>query len=278
MGEPSGSSGTGSGSTANVYTPKQQGWADQALVADIASFPSASDSPAAAYYPTAAAVTNDFLSPYGTDALSAKGDVEYARGYFKDTAFPMETGAASDLFSAGKTTLDTAYDPQNKLYDTSRTNALDYANVTGSMSGTAGTPYGSSVASNTLSNFDLNWQDKQLKRQENALSAVGTSDTAAGKLEDTALKNYDKFGTSTYDEDVKQADNWMTGANDTIKIGNNQYSLTETQIGDLLDYLGIGQSASKTSGSLGATGLNELSTTTSGIGSLASTGASLASS
>jgi hypothetical protein len=377
---PAGSSGTGTGSTANVYTPMGQPAADQQFQDILGSFPtSPSATPAGKYYDYSGKWLASMIdSPYaaqGTDTAQA------AYNYEANTAFPQstaestaldQTGAwalpsaktalyygtdpqyqknvdaavsnpyyapaltgaqqAADIGTKGATalatganqTLDTAYDPQKKLYDRGQSNTLDYANVTNAMSGLGGTPYGSSVSANALTNYDLNWQDKQLGRQEKALgaadtaltdasklaytssgypskvytgnladintsltardkalntgavtsgdimSSVGTADKTAAGLDSAALKDYSYYGQLPYAEKATQTKDTLSGINDVVTLGNNQYTLPQQTIQDLESYLKLGQSASTISGDLGKTGLSELGTAASGLGSASS--------
>lgn len=262
MGSPAGSSGTGTGSTANVYTPANQPAADTKLTDYINSYPSSiSSTPAGTYYGAA----QDALSTYFADPktqTAATGGADTTYNYQVNTAFPEATSASTSLYDYGgkalsygfdpqytanvtaaennpyygtalsgaqtaadigttgakslasdaNQTLSTAYDPQNALYRQGQGTALDYANVTNAASGLSGTPYGSSVAANALSNYDLNWQDKQLGRQEKALSSADTAISDASKLAYTSSGYPSKVYTGNIDEINKTLAARNTGA------------------------------------------------------------------
>lgn len=302
MGSPAGSSGTGTGSTANVYTPTGQPAADTQLQSNIYALPSAKDSPAGYYYPKAQSLYSTYFANPTDISLATQGaDTAYTYGV--GTAYPEATAASGALYGAGSTvlgygapavtaantTLTTAYDPQNALYKRGQGQALDYSNVASSAAGIGGTPYGASVSGNVLSNYDLNWQDRQLGRQEKALTSydaaitaaanadlAGASiDTSAANLANAGLSDLTTYSYYPYKTSAAIGSSQLTGINDVVALGNNQYLLPQQQTQDLQSYLGLGQSASQISGSLGATGLSELSSAATGIGSLANTGTSL---
>jgi hypothetical protein len=379
---PAGSSGSGTGSTANVFTPAGQPAAGDKLNSIISGLPTtASGTPAGQYYPlaqdflanyitgntgqdqmiTGAQTASDFTTstafpqttsdsaalskdaqsvlPYSQTALTNANDPQYTTNvtaaeknpYYAPAlkgaqqAADIGTAGASTLASDANQTLNTAYDPQGALYKQGQTGALDYANVANSMSGVSGTPYGSSVSANALTNYDLNWQDKQLSRQEGALKSAdtaltdasklaytssgypssvytknitdinaalkardaasltgaetsssilgqaGTADATAASLDSAALKDLSTYTSLPYNTNTKIADTNLTGINDVTNLGNSANTSLQQTVSDLESYLGLGQSASKISGDLGATGLSELSSATQGIGSAAST-------
>src|SRR6266568_4839028 len=171
MGGTAGSSGTGTGKNANAYLPTAQPAADTRFQDILGGFPStAGATPAGVGYTNATNwLTNLMNSPYINTALDTAA---LANTYEAGTAFPQATGAASQLYGAGGQVLNTAFDPQGALYRQGQSNALDYANVTNAMSGVGSSPYGSRVAADALSNYDLNWGDRQLKREEGGLTSA----------------------------------------------------------------------------------------------------------
>lgn len=133
------------------------------------------------------ALSYGFDPQFTTNVTAAENNPYYAPALSgAQQAADIGTAGASRLASSANQTLNTAYDPERALYNQGRTGALDYANVANSMSGLGGTPYGSSVTANTLSNYDLNWGDRQLGRQEKALPIADTALSDASKLAYTA--------------------------------------------------------------------------------------------
>lgn len=89
---------------------------------------------------------------------------------------------ANTATGAGNQVLNTAFDPQNALYD--RTKALtsqDYLAAL-NLTGNASSPYGAGVFGQGMSDFELNWQNNQLNRQATGASAYGNLlQTGAGE-------------------------------------------------------------------------------------------------
>lgn len=88
------------------------------------------------------------------------------------------TGATNNagLLGAEQQTLNTAYDPQNALYNRTAQQLQDQTRAGEAAQGVAGTPYGAGVENQAMSNFNIDWQNNQLQRQ-----ATGAS-TAEGLL------------------------------------------------------------------------------------------------
>lgn len=94
-------------------------------------------------------------------------------------------GAGAVNRSAGDAIRTAAFDPQNALYNRTYNRVADQVGAGNANSGLAGTPYGESVRGNTLSNFNLDWQNNLLNRMVTGGTAAGGLDTAASGL-DTA--------------------------------------------------------------------------------------------
>lgn len=77
-----------------------------------------------------------------------------------------------NLYGGGNQVLQTALDPQKDLYNrtsqqlTDQTRAAEYAR------GIQSSPLGASVEANALGNFNIDWQNQQLARQSQGLSAA----------------------------------------------------------------------------------------------------------
>jgi hypothetical protein len=222
--------------------------------------------------------------------------------------------------------IQSGFDPQSALFNRSRSQLMDQTNAINAMSGLAGTPYGASVASNALGNFDINWQNQQLARQAQASGAAGQAADRSGLLYAMApgivassgaapsnvytgqmgqnlaalsarnqgaaqgLANYgtgagtagslfqgseslpiqtgqaaNQFGAAPYNLGSTITSNALAGLNAQTNLGNNRYQLPNQQIGNLLQYLGYGQSASQLSGQLQNQNFNQAA---QGIGGL----------
>jgi len=278
-------------------------------------------------------------------------------------------GGAQSLSNAGQSLLQSGFDPQSALFNRTQQQLLDQSNAVNAMSGVAGTPYGASVTSNALGNFDINWQNNQLNRQATAAGAAspllqaapglaassgalpsqaylgqlgaispflnqqlqaGTTGLgsalpgftgASGLAASSAAAPYSLYGSNIgqllsalgqqnvagvqgaaglssllggagaglinsqnlggtaagqltslagqpYSTGTTMGTNALNALNQTTQLGNNQYQLPQQLMSDLMQYMGLGQSASQLSGQLGQMGVNQLGQTIGGVGPL----------
>lgn len=271
--------------------------------------------------------------PYATQALTQGFDPAYQRivDYINNDPYRSQaligsqagaamgkTGAQNIQGMAGQIR-NTGFDPQAAIFNRGRQRVMDTTNAVNSMSGLAGTPYGASVGANALTNYDLDWQDRQLGRQAQAggassalyqaapglanASAAMPSATEQGQLA-RGLAGYQardqagiqglagfgsgagtvgnlfagaqnagtqaartgmELGAAPYNLGTSVASNALSGLSNLTNLGNAQYTLPRQVLGDLMQYLGRGQSASQISSQMGERGFNQ---TSSGIGGL----------
>lgn len=91
-------------------------------------------------------------------------------------------GGAANLNQYANQILGTAFDPQQALYNQLQNQVSQQAQAADAAAGLGGSAYGASTVGNTLSNFDINWQNQQLARQAQGLSAAQPAYTAATQL------------------------------------------------------------------------------------------------
>ena len=257
-GAPAGSSGTGTGPIANVYTPMAQPQFDQYYQNIIRQMMGQGYGPAGRYYPAAQNVlSNSFLqNPY----------LPMAREGAVDASAMGQRGAAG-LFGAGNTLLNQAFDPQSALYNRTLQQLSDQQSAVNAMSGVAGTPYGAGVTGQTLSNFGIDWQNNLLNRMATGAGAAGSAFGQALPLQlgASAAPYQTMLGAG-------QAD--LGALANTINIGQQRYQLPQQVLNDLQSYLQLGQSASSISGQLGQMGFNQGMQSAMGLGSLGLLGTS----
>ena len=420
MGGAAGGSGSGGGSTANVYTPQQQGAADQSLQQLILpllqmSANGGAGTPAAQNYPAAqSSIYGDLLNPgfqnqaIGSSQIAADSAFGGANQAFDSANWLRNSGAiglsnaqtplnqgfdprysqaisniesnpyygtalagATDAAAMGRAgagviqglggqiagqvpqlqglagkiggavdpLLQSGFDPRSALFNRSEGRLMDQTNAINAMSGLGGTPYGASVSSNALGNFDIDWQNQQLARQAQATGAAGQAAGTAGGLygqagqsANTAAGLYgaapglmatsaglpsnvytgqigqilqalqarnqganqgisgygsllgsgqnamtganalnmsgagaqQQFGSAPYNTAAGIGNNSLTGLSNLTNLGNNAFQLPQQEIGNLMQYMGLGQSASGLSGQLGNLGFNQTAQGTAG--------------
>lgn len=111
-------------------------------------------------------------------------------------------------------------DPQNALFAKQFQQQQDQSNAVNAMSGVASTPYGAALTTQGNQNFDLNWQNQQLQRENTAANTASTLLGAGGN----AIGQGASAATS--------------GLNIGQSIDTQQYNAQQQQIQDFLQYIG----------------------------------------
>ena len=142
-------------------------------------------------------------------------------------------GAAQSTLPYAMQTLQTAYDPQNALYNQLYQQNNDAVNASLSSRGLGTTPYGAGVQSTSDQQFNTNWLQTALQRQQ-------TGATTAGSLMNTA-----NTGTTSGLNLMNQGASLPYSTANTIsQNGLNAYGtlagIQNPQIADYLQYLGLG--------------------------------------
>lgn len=70
--------------------------------------------------------------------------------------------------------LQQGFDPQSALFNYLYGQQQNQGNAVNAQSGVGNTPYGAGLQNQNLQNFDLNWQNQQLQRQNTAANTAGT--------------------------------------------------------------------------------------------------------
>lgn len=91
-----------------------------------------------------------------------------------------QTGAGNDLMAAGQgmlpyaqSILQTGFDPQNDLYKRTLQQTTEQQRAGQTARGIAMTPYGAGLENQALSNFNMDWQNNLLNRQNTAAQGAG---------------------------------------------------------------------------------------------------------
>lgn len=117
--------------------------------------------------PQSQAATQGLYNQANQSNQTYQGLMDYQKGQLGNIS-----QSQNNLYGAGNQVLQTSQDPQNALYNrtaqqlTDQTRAAEYAR------GIQSSPLGASVESNALGNFNIDWQNQQLARQAQGLSAA----------------------------------------------------------------------------------------------------------
>lgn len=266
---PGGGGGTSQPSP-SVYQPKYQDSADSSLqslfqplqdqaLAGLSA--TGGVPPAASVYPQVQnAAQNIVNNPYNPQALQGAQAGAGLYGSAVPTLQPGIAGMASagqNLLSGAGNVLNTAFDPQNALYNRTQQKVLDASNVARSMAGVAGTPYGAGLNTKALSDFNIDWQNQLLNRELAGLSGAGTAATTGGNLYgagnnlagalSSGLTSTAGLPASTY---ASQQNQGLGALNNQVALGNGIYALPQSVIGDLQSYMTGGLNAAQVANSV----------------------------
>jgi hypothetical protein len=170
----------------------------------------------------------------------------------------MQLGGASSIYGQGASmqpyataALQAGFDPQQQLYQQQQNQAASQANAINAQNGVGGTPYGASLANNANNNFNINWQNAALGRQQTATQtatglnqATGLDYSTASTLGTGALGSLVSGYGSPYATSTGQATQGIGGLNDLTNASSAVFGLPQQTVQDLESYLGRGQSAS----------------------------------
>ncbi len=152
----------------NIPTDPNMGAAQQGAMGGISSMASATPQYQALYNAQAS-------NPYAGQAIAgaqAGGQAMQQQGQQNINTANMFAGIPGQLSPAVAATLSTAYDPQQQLYSQERQQAIDTANAQNAASGLGFTPWGAGVTNQATTNFDTNWIQTQLGREQTGASTI----------------------------------------------------------------------------------------------------------
>lgn len=138
------------------------------------------------YAPAISSAAQSYGSQYANNPYQAAAQTGagVAGAYGTNVVAPQQATAGLNLQGLGTQNasyvpqaLQTGFDPQNALYNRNYQQTMDQTNALNAMSGVSNSPYAASVAGNVGNNFNLDWLNQQLGRQQ---TAAGTANTLTG--------------------------------------------------------------------------------------------------
>ncbi len=145
-------------------------------------------------------------------------------------------------FAAANAELRTAFDPQHALYNRTLQQTQDQTLAGLSATGVGSSPYGAGVLGQTLGNFNIDWRNNRLAREQSGLQSYGqylgqggNAYTAGGNLGNAAAGAYAGGAALPYSTYVGMQNNGL-GA---LTQGSN---LNTAATSAASGYLGLGQS------------------------------------
>ena len=263
-----------SGSSGNIYSPSGQDLqgANTAYTGLIPQSYNAASSVSQVPGQAAALGTAGVNNPYNSQAQTGANT---ASQYGTGTVVPQMQQGAAALQGVGQQAsgyvpqaLQSGFDPQNALYNRNFQQQMDQQNAINSMSGVSNTPYGAGVTGNAAENFNMNWQNNALQRQQTAASTAaqlggaanagftGAANLGAGAVQEQTSAS--GLPSSVYNQNIMDAFKALAGQ-DTATSGAQ--GVTDQAMSQILSYLGYGTNATQAR-------QNESDKTWQGIGQL----------
>lgn len=248
-------SGNTSGGTSPVgYVPTAQGTADAGYQDIFSRLYGAGSGEAGATLPFARQISGDLLNnPYSNYMVDTAND---AARYSVDTLAPMYQQGGAALNESGRGALpyasrilESGFDPQNALYDRELGRLRDAAGVSAARYGITG-PYAAGVENQAVNNFNLDWGDRQLGRQNQAITGYGNAVNSAGRaigggadIAGQSVPAMTAGGALPYSTYRTPLTNQLGDLGNIVNYSNMQYGLPLQTANLLQSYMGLGQTA-----------------------------------
>ena len=150
-------------------------------------------------------------NPYGGQVVGSAGT---GGGMVQGQAM-SDYGNAQSMSGAGNSVLNTAFDPQNALYNQQFQQNTDQTRAGLEARGLDTSAAGQGIENNSNQNFNIAWQNAQLGRQSQGITSAAAADQSASALGTNAGTNYAQGGAMPF-----QA---YTGVNDATGSALQNY-------------------------------------------------------
>ena len=187
--------------------------------------------------------------PYAANTFQSLYNNPYAPGYqnVANATGAAGVGAGANLLGAGQSylpyaqqALQTGFDPQNALYNQMFQQNTDQTRAAEAARGIAMSPYGAGVENQSNLNFNNQWLNQLLGRQQTAAGTANTLTGAANTGSTSGLNLMNAGGALPY----STANTIGQGQNSAIQsyggFGQAASTIPSQQIADYLQYLGVG--------------------------------------
>lgn len=191
-------SGGGSGNAGNgttAYIPTNQAGMDQNFQNYYGNYATDINNLQAQTAPAAQQTfQNQFNNPYSNQYLSGANQASQAYGQQAGQAGQ----AANQSYGAANQLYQSAFDPQSDLYAQQSQQNSDATNASQYARGISQTPYGASLAANSQMNFNNQWENQQLSRQAQGVSAMNSANQSGAQLGQDSASMYNLSGQIPY--------------------------------------------------------------------------------
>ncbi len=156
----------------------------------------------------------------------------------------MQFGGAGQLYGAGNQVMNTAFDPQQALYNRTQQQVMDQINAANASSGVYG-PAAAGVAQQGINNFNIDWQSNLLNRERMGIQAGGQAFAGASDLGGLGLQTLQSGFGAPYSTFLGQQRDILGGLNAYSTGANAAFSLPQQAMTNELNYLGRSSDASR---------------------------------
>lgn len=250
-GSSGGSTGGYQGAT-NTYIPLNQAQENQDWLTVLSQLQN-NNIPQQIYPQIATAaqgIVNNPTAPAAQMAADTSGAAYTAAGNQDIAQGNTLTGTGNAMLPYVQQILQTGFDPQNALYAKTLQQTQDQVNASNAAAGLGTSPVGAAIDANNLSNFNINWQNNLLNRENSAASGASTINQAAGSditqganLATTGASNINTGGQIPYTQYNTNLGNALTALNNQSTAGANTNVVPQNVLNALQSYLQLGQNA-----------------------------------
>jgi len=178
------------------------------------------------------------------------------------------SGTGAGFLQTMNPILNTAFDPQNALYDRTRQQLQEQTRAGQAARGLEMSPYGAGLENKAMSDFNIDWQNSQLQRMLQGAQGAGgvlqsgqgammgganLGQTGAGMLSSAAMMPYTAY--NQVGSDNMGALDRLLNFGDTSTIAGMR--VPQQQIQNYLAYLGVGNQANQVMNQAGQLGINK---------------------
>lgn len=243
------------------YQNQFSGWTDQALfgagdprlsIPNLANYNTYASTLPQAGGIAQNLVNNPYASLYQQGANNTAG-IGWGTGLNQVGGGNALIGAGANLLPYSQSILNTGFDPQNALYDRTAQQLTDQTRAGLSARGLGMSPYGAGVENKALSDFNIDWQNNLLNRQNTAAQGAGYLTNSAGNAINLG-QNVGTLGLQTlgnaaalpYSTFNTIGGGQLGALGQYGQFGANAGNQANTTIQDLLQYLGLGNQQAAT--------------------------------
>lgn len=244
-----------SGNASNVQLPPMFNMPNMGPAANNA-FSAIGSNPnyAAGVYPQYNSIAqNTINNPFSGGAIGGAMGAGQAGWNFGDTLLGQ---SGTPMAYAGQA-LATGFDPQQALYGRTLQRVQDQTRAGLEARGLDTSPYGAGIESDALKNFNIDWQNAQLGRQQTAAGTAGSLYGTGTNLGTTGLNAMQTGALLPYQTFNTIGQNNMSALDSLLGAGSGAFGQGQGQIGDWLSYLNAGNQAGGVANRTGQLGLDQ---------------------